>query len=47
MAIYLSHVNTLDNTDRETISAFVFIDSFVVSTLQDAGGHTISRPKDL
>ena len=24
MAIYLSHVNTLDNTDRETISAFCF-----------------------
>ena len=38
-------VNTLDNTDTETIS--LFIDSLVVSALQDAGGYAISRQNDL
>ena len=36
-------LNTLDNTDTETISAFVFIDSLVVSASQDAGGYALSR----
>ena len=41
----LSKLNTLDNTDTETIplSVFVFIDSLAVSALQDAGGYAISR----
>ena len=40
---------TLDNTDTEKISAFrfVFIDSLVVSALQDAGGYAISRQNNL
>ena len=29
------------------LSVFVFIDSFVVSALQDAGGHTLSRQNNL
>ena len=29
------------------LSVFVFIDSLVVSALQDAGGHTLSRQKNL
>ena len=43
----LSKLNSLDNTDTETISLFVFvlIDSLIVSASQDAGGHTISRQK--
>ena len=45
----LSKLNTLDNKDTETISAFRFrlIDSFVVSALQDAGGYAISRQNNL
>ena len=45
----LSKLNTLDNTDTETISAsvFVFIYSLVVSALQDAGGYVISRQNNL
>ena len=45
----LSKLNALDNTDTETISVFrlVFIDCFTVSALQDAGGHAISRQKNL
>ena len=44
-----SKLNTLDNADTETISAsvFVFIDSLVVSALQDAGGYAISRQNNL
>ena len=43
-----SKLNTLDNTDIETIFAFlfVFIDSLIVSASQDAGGHAISRQKN-
>ena len=43
-----SKLNTLDNTDIETIFAFlfVFIDSLIVSASQDAGGHAISRHKN-
>ena len=40
-------INTLDNTDTETISAFVFIDSLVISTSQDAGGYAIFRQNNL
>ena len=29
------------------LSVFVFIDSLVVSTSQDAGGHTLSRQNNL
>ena len=49
MTIYLSLINTLDNTDTETISpsVFVFIDSFVVSAVQDAGGYAISPKNNL
>ena len=45
----LSKLNTLGNTDTETISAsvLVFIDSFVVSALQDASGYAISRQNNL
>ena len=43
----LSKLNTLDNTDTETISTFVFMDSFVVSALQDAGGYVISCQNNL
>ena len=43
----LSKLNNLDNTDTETISAFVFIDSLVVSASQDAGGCAISRQNNL
>ena len=45
----LCKLNTLDNTDTEKNSAFVFvfIDSFVVSALQDAGGYAISRQNNL
>ena len=39
--------DTLDNTDRETISAFVLIDTLVVSSLQDEGGYEISRQNNL
>ena len=44
-----SKLNTLDNTDTETISVFrlVVIDCFIISALQDAGGHAISRQKNL
>ena len=43
-----SKLNTLDNTDIETIFAFlfVFIDSLIVSASQDAGGHAIFRHKN-
>ena len=43
-----SKLNTLDNTDIETIFAFlfVFIESLIVSASQDAGGHAISRHKN-
>ena len=43
-----SKLNTLDNTDIETIFAFlfVFIDSLFVSASQDAGGHAIFRHKN-
>ena len=42
-----SKLNTLENTDTETISAsiFVFVDS--VSALQDAGSYAISRQNNL
>ena len=45
----LSKLNTLDNTDTETISAFCFrlYWLFVVSALQDAGGYAISRQNNL
>ena len=45
----LSKLNTLGNTDTETISAsvLVFIDYFVVSALQDASGYAISRQSNL
>ena len=45
----LSKLNTLDNTDTETISAFRFrlYWALVVSALQDAGGYTISRQNNL
>ena len=47
--IYISKLNTLDNTDTEqfSLSVFVFIDCFVVSALQDAGGCAISRQNNL
>ena len=43
------YYNTSDNTDTETISAsvFVFIDSLVVSALQDSAGYAISCPNNL
>ena len=46
---HLSKLNTLDSTDTETISAFrfVFIDSFVVSALQDASAYANSRQNNL
>ena len=46
---HLSKLNTLDSTDTETISAFrfVFIDSFVVSALQDAVAYANSRQNNL
>ena len=52
LALYSKFVDlaiTLDNTDTERISAFrfVFIDSLVVSALQDAGGYAISRQNNL
>ena len=37
----------LSITDTETISAFVFIDSLVVSASQDAGGYALSRQNNL
>ena len=40
-------ISTLDNTDTETISAFVFIDSLVISVSQDAGGYAIFRQNNL
>ena len=40
-------INTVDNTDTETISAFVFIDSLVISSSQDAGGYAIFRQNNL
>ena len=42
-----SKLITLDNTDTETISAFVFIDSLVISAFQDAGGYAISCQNNL
>ena len=46
---WLCPFNTLDNTDTETISAsrFIFIDSLVVSALQDAGGYAISHKNNV
>ena len=43
---YISKLNTLGNTEF-SLSVFVFIDSFVVSALQDAGGYAISRQNNL
>ena len=40
-------ISTLDNTDTETISAFVFIDSLVICVSQDAGGYAIFRQNNL
>ena len=42
-------LNTLENTDTETISAsvFVFIDSLVVSASQGASSYATSRQNDL
>ena len=40
-------LNTLDNMDTETISTFVFIDSFVVSALQNTSGYAISCQNNL
>ena len=42
-----SKLNTLENTDTDTISAsiFVFVDS--VSALQDAGSYAISLQNNL
>ena len=42
-----SKLNTLDNKDTQTISAFVFIDSLVFSASQDAGGYAISHQNNL
>ena len=35
------------DTEKIPLSVFVFIDSFVVSALQDAGGFAISRQNKL
>ena len=46
----ISKINTLDNTDtkiRFSLSVFVFIDSIVVSALEDADGYAISRQHNL
>ena len=45
----ISKLNTLDNLIQKQFSlfVFVFIDSFVLSTLQDAGGYAISRQNNL
>ena len=46
----ISKINTLDNTDTEirfSLSVFVFIDSIVVSALEDADGYAISRQHNL
>ena len=45
----LSKLNTLDNTDTETISVFCFFLywALVVSALQDAGGYAISHQNNL
>ena len=52
----MSKLNTLDNRNNFNnlqiqkqfpLSVFVFIDSFVVSALQDAGGYAISRQNNL
>ena len=46
MTINIYKLNTLDNTDTETISAFRFLFfwfSLAASALQDAGGYAISR----
>ena len=45
--IYLSLILFLDNLGTETISAFIFSDSLVVSALQDMGGYTISCQNNL
>ena len=51
LALYSKFVDMTihPNTDAETIavSVFVFIDSSVVSALQDAGGYAISRQNNL
>ena len=41
MTIIAAMLNTLDNTDTETItlSVFVFVDSLVVCASQDVGGY--------
>ena len=44
----LSKFNTLDKIQRQfLLSVFVFIDSFVVSALQDVGGNVISCQNNL
>ena len=43
----LSKLNTLDNTDTETIFAFRFRLYWLFSALQDAGGYAISRQNNL
>ena len=45
----ISKLNTLDNLIQKQFSlfVFVFIDSLVVSALQDAGGYAISRQYNL
>ena len=43
----LKDIDTLDKTDTETISAFVFTDSLVVYISQDEDGYVISRQNNL
>ena len=48
MTIYLSLILLTTRIQKKfPLSVFVFIDSFVVSALQDAGGYPISRQNNL
>ena len=48
MTIYLSLILQTTRIEKQfPLSVFVFIDSFVVSALQDAGGYAISRQNNL
>ena len=48
MTIYLSLILSTTRIQKKfPLSVFVFIDSFVVSALQDAGGYAISRQNNL
>ena len=48
MTIYLSLILLTTRIQKKfPLSVFVFIDSFVVSALQDAGGYAVSRQNNL